>query len=161
MIDNTQAIHHMIKKRWLKVQWNQNLFQFYLKLRTAEDKKKLALLSAQRICNTEPCKEERSRIVMMLCCYCYVMLYQCYWPAMLLACGRRWHQVEWIFVRRQSVLQAIQERYYVVWKHFCLSVAVPPFLFLVVPPPSINPPSLVLSGHARHCRVALEPANTK
>jgi len=125
----------MIKKRWLKVQWNQNLFQFYLKLRTAEDKKKLALLSAQRICNTEPCKEERSRIVMMLCCYCYVMLYQCYWPAMLLACGRRWHQVEWIFVRRQSVLQAIQERYYVVWKHFCLSVSssTPPSPPLILP----------------------------
>ena len=95
MIDNTQAIHHMIKKRWLKVQWNQNLFQFYLKLRTAEDKKKLALLSAQRICNTEPCKEERSRIVMMLCCFviaitmllaCNVML--CYWRAA--EGGTRW-----------------------------------------------------------------------
>ena len=100
---------------------------------------------------------------MMLCCYCYVMLYQCYWPAMLLACGRRWHQVEWIFVRRQSVLQAIQERYYVVWKHFCLSVAAPPFLLLLVSPspPLILPPSLVLSGHARQCWVALEPANTK
>ena len=97
---------------------------------------------------------------MMLCCYCYVMLYQCYWPAMLLACGRRWHQVEWIFVRRQSVLQAIQERYYVVWKHFCVSVAAPPFLLLVPPPstPLIQvPPSLVLSGHACHCWVSLEP----
>jgi len=99
--------------------------------------------------------------MMMLFCYVIVitMLLACY--VMLLACGRRWHQVEWIFVRRQSVLQAIQERYYVVWKHFCLSVAAPPFLLLVVPPSTlILPPSLVLSGHARHCWVALEPCSS-
>ena len=95
MIDNTQAIHHMIKKNGKKFNGTKNLFQFYLKLRTAEDKKKLALLSAQRICNTEPCKEERSRIVMMLCCFviaitmllaCNVML--CYWRAA--EGGTRW-----------------------------------------------------------------------
>ena len=73
---------------------------------------------------------------MLLCyCYCYnnVIGLLCY--AMLLACGRRWHQVEWIFVRRQSVLQAIQERYYVVWKHFCLSVSssTPPSPPLILP----------------------------
>ena len=99
---------------------------------------------------------------MMLCCYviviaitmllaCYVML--CYWPAA--EGGTRW----------SGFLSADNLSYKQYKKDIMLygNIFVFQLLLLLVPPspPLILPPSLVLSGHARHCWVALEPANTK
>ena len=101
---------------------------------------------------------------MMLCCYviviaitmllaCYVML--CYWPAA--EGGTRWSG----FLSADNLSYKQYKKDIMLYGNIFVSQLLLLRFFFFSSFSSINPPSLVLSGHARHCWVALEPANTK